>query len=111
MILKTYIKPTILEGNGTTKDAIYALESHLRYAGAMRTYGTLGDCYTAKGIVYVYNIEVYKRKKNRHNAHYKVFIYRISENWVYDNKKKVIQRSRFFRIIDKNKPFGKLSKY
>lgn len=111
MILKTYIKPTILEGSGTTKDAIRHLEGQLGYAGAIRTYGTIGSAYTTKGYVYAYNIEVYKRKKNKHKSHYKVFVYRISENWLYENKKKVIQYARYFRIMDKDKHIGKLSQY
>lgn len=111
MILKTYIKPTILEGRGTTKDAMYRLEEHLNYAGAMRTYGTIGSAYTTKGWVYAYNVEVSKRKSHKHNAHYKVFVYRISENWLLDNKKKLMQFNRYFRIMDRNKPCGKFSSY
>lgn len=111
MILKTYINPTIIEGRGTTKDAISRLEGNLRYAGAYRSYGTLGDAYTTRGYVYAYNLEVYKRKGHRHNAHYKIFLYRISENWLLEHKKKVIQFPRYFRIMDKDKHYGKLSKY
>ena len=113
MIPKTTIKPTILEGMGTTKDAKYRIENYMLYAGASLTYGTIGNAYKCdrSGYVYAYSIEVYKRKAHKHKAHYKVFIYRISENWLYDNKKKLIQFRRYFRIVDWNKQVGKLSKY
>ena len=103
MVLKTYVFPSVIEGYGTTQHANMAVREYFFRAGAVQTYGTLGHCYTSKGYVYAYNIEVCKRKKHKHDgaATYKAYIYKISERWLLDNKKAIKQFPRYFRIVDK----------
>lgn len=98
MILKTYIKPTVLEGYGTTRHALNHLGEYVGYARAFYTYCREGSGYMNNDYVYAYNIEVYKRKKHRNSPRHKVFVYKISRDWFISSGMKINQGRRTFRI-------------
>jgi hypothetical protein len=73
------IKPTILTGYGTTKDAKSCVRNSIR--GCLSVSTRFGTAYTDslrsdyKNVI-AYNIEVFKRgKKYRNNKHYVVYRY------------------------------------
>ena len=72
------IKPTILTGWGTTKDAKARFRESIRGSFCYSSnFGTawINSYVTNNTTVYGYNIEVFKRGKHRHNKHFVVYRY------------------------------------
>lgn len=104
MKLITIIKPSVIEGTGTSKSAKARISENMSYSRACFSYGTTGNAYKDKdGNVLAYSFEVYKRGKHKGHPKYKAFIYRIPQYWLLANKKEVDQRARNFVIRDKRR--------
>lgn len=99
------IKPTVLTGNGTTRDAKERFRSS--YRGMCVSYSSkFGNAYVDSfnsNVKYVfgYNIEVFKRGKHRHNKHYVVYRYTFPVEMFDLLNVKIEQGSRTFKIVPK----------
>lgn len=99
------IKPTVLTGNGTTKDAKERFRNS--YRGMCVTYSSrFGNAYVDSfgsnvKHVFGYNIEVFKRGKHRHNKHYVVYRYTFPVEMFDLLNVKIEQGSRTFKIVPK----------
>lgn len=98
------IKPTILTGRGTTKDAKARFRESIRgcfvYSsnfGSAWT-NTYGPNYTK---IYGYNIEVFKRGKHRHNKHFVVYYYVFPIEMFKLLNVEIHQGSKTFKIVRK----------
>ena len=99
------IKPTVLTGNGTTKDAKERFRNSYRgmCLCCSSRFGTAWVDGFACNIKYVfgYNIEVFKRSKYRHNKHYVVYRYTFPVEMFDLLNVKIKQGSRTFKIVPK----------
>lgn len=102
------IKPTILTGYGTTRDAKARFRNS--FYGCQCSSSEFGSAY-ANGIgsrektthVYAYNLEVFKRGKYRHNKHYVVYRYQFPIEMFKLLNVEIKQGSRTFKIVPKKK--------
>ena len=100
------IKPTILTGYGTTRDAQIRFRDS--FYGGFCSSSKFGSAYV-NGIrfsdkqthVYAYNLEVFKRGKHRHNKHYVVYRYTFPIEMFDLLNIKIEQGSRTFKIVPK----------
>lgn len=100
------IKPTILTGYGTTKDAKSRVRNSIR--GCLSTSTRFGTAYTDSlrsdyKHVIAYNIEVFKRGKYRKDKHYVVYRYAFPVEIFNLLNIEIEQRSRTFKIKSKNR--------
>ena len=93
------IKPIILSGYGTLKDA------RSRIQGALCVSSSFGVGYENSiknaTAVYGYNIEVFKRGKHRKNKHYVIYRYTFPMEMFKLLNVEINQGSRTFKIIPK----------
>ena len=106
MKLSFNIKPTILTGYGTTRDAQSRFRSSIR--GCFTSSTRFGTAYTdsIRGddkYVYAYNIEVFKRGKYRKNKHYVVYRYTFPIEIFNLLNIEIYQGTRTFKIKSKNR--------
>lgn len=104
MKLTLYIKPTILTGWGTTKDAQTRFRDSVR--GLTYCYSNFGSAYVDGVVrnakyVYAYNIEVFKRGKHRKNKHYIVYRYMFPIEIFKLLNIEIKQGTRTFKIVSK----------
>lgn len=100
------IKPTVLTGNGTTKNAKQRF--HDSFRGCPCVSSEFGAAYV-NGIgahekttyVYAYNLEVFKRGKYRKNKHYVVYSYKFPIEMFKLLNIEIRQGSRTFKITPK----------
>ena len=98
------IKPTILTGWGTTKDAKVRFRESIR--GCFVYSSNFGSAWTntfGSNItkVYGYNIEVFKRGKHRYNKHYVIYRYEFPIEMFKLLNVELKQGSRTFKIVPK----------
>ncbi len=101
------IKPTILTGWGTTKDAKERFRNSYKGMcfccsskfGTAYVDGLHGD----EKYVFGYNIEVFKRGKYRHDKHYLVYCYQFPIEIFNLLNIKIRQGSRTFKITPKKR--------
>lgn len=99
MILRQYVAPVVITSKGTKQDALREIMYYMLNSRAGKDNGILGTYYTdGNGHAYVYNLEVAKRRKHRKNPTFHVYLYRISERWLLENGKKLVQHERHFTI-------------
>ena len=99
MILRQYVAPIVITSKGTKKDALREIMYYMLNSRAASGSGMLGNYYgDENGHAFVYNLEVAKRRKHRKNPTFHVYIYRISERWLLENGKKIVQHERHFTI-------------
>lgn len=106
MVFRIDIRPTILSGWGTLKDAQMRFRDSIR--GCFVCSSELGSAWvngfeasknTTK--VYGYNIEVFKRGKHRKNKHYIIYRYEFSVELFKLLNVKINQGNRTFKIVPK----------
>ena len=100
------IKPTILTGWGTTKDAKARFHESIR--GCFCYSSNFGSAWTNSYVtnnttVYGYNIEVFKRGKHRHNKHYVVYRYEFPIEMFKLLNVEIHQGSRTFKVTPKKR--------
>ena len=100
------IKPTIITGFGTTKDAKARFRSSIR--GCFVYSSNFGSAWTNtygtnNTKVYGYNIEVFKRGKHRQNKHYVVYRYEFPVEMFNLLNVEIKQGTRTFIIKPKKK--------
>lgn len=93
------IKPSVLRGYGTLKDA------RSRIVGVLCVSSSFGVGYENSirnaTAVYGYNIEVFKRGKHRKNKHYVIYRYTFPLEMFKLLNVEIKQGSRTFKIIPK----------
>ena len=103
------IKPTILRGKGTTREAYERFRSSID--GCLCWSNQFGTAY-ADGFgtstypykyVYGYNIEVFKRGKYRKDKHYVVYNYKFPIEMFKLLNVEIKQGTRTFKIVPKKK--------
>lgn len=105
MVFRIGIRPTILSGWGTLKDAQLRFRDSIR--GCFVYSSDFGDAWTngfsSRKIekVYGYNIEVFKRGKHRKNKHYVIYRYEFPVELFKLLNVEIRQRSRTFKIVPK----------
>lgn len=106
MVFRIGIRPTILTGCGTLRDAQARFRDSIR--GFFVYSSEFGDAWTNDGFssrkitkVYGYNIEVFKRGKHRKNKHYVVYRYEFPVELFKLLNVKIKQGSRTFKIVPK----------
>ena len=103
------IKPTILTGYGTTKDACEKFRNSIHGCLTVSTqFGTawadgFGTSRYPTHYVYGYNIEVFKRGKHRKNKHYVVYRYSFPIEMFKLLNVEIRQGNRTFKITPKKK--------
>lgn len=103
------IKPTILTGKGTTKDARERFRNSVRGCWISSTqFGTayvdgFGTSRYPTHYVYGYNIEVFKRGKHRTNKHYVVYRYTFPIEMFNLLNVEINQGNRTFKIVPKKR--------
>lgn len=102
------IKPTILTGYGTTRDAKERFRSSYRgmCLCCSSRFGTAwvdGLRHGEEKYVFAYNIEVFKRGKYRHNKHYVVYRYTFPIKIFNLLNIEISQGSRTFKIVPKKR--------
>lgn len=100
------IKPTILTGYGTTKNAKERFRSSYRgmCLCCSSQFGTAYvDNHRNEKYVFGYNIEVFKRGKHRHNKHYVVYRYEFPIEIFKLLNIEIKQGYRTFKIVPKKK--------
>ena len=100
------IKPTILTGWGTTRDAKARFRESIR--GCFCYSSNFGSAWTNSYVtnnttVYGYNIEVFKRGKHRNNKHYVIYKYTFPKEVFKLLNVEIHQGSRTFKVIPKKK--------
>jgi len=99
------IKPTILTGYGTTKDARERFRSsvsvHLCCSTEFGTAYVDGLGSRNSKYVYGYNIEVFKRGKHRKNKHYVVYRYTFPIEMFKLLNVEIKQGTKTFKIVPK----------
>ncbi len=99
------IKPTVLTGNGTTKDAREKFRSsvsaHLCCSTEFGTAYVDGLSSRNSKYVYGYNIEVFKRGKHRKNKHYAVYRYTFPIEMFKLLNVEIKQGTKTFKILPK----------
>lgn len=104
MVFKIDIRPTILTGRGTLRNAQARFRESIRGCFVYST--DFGDAWTNSLVpnitkVYGYNIEVFKRGKHRKNKHYVVYRYEFPVKLFKLLNVKIKQGSRTFKIVPK----------
>lgn len=99
------IKPTILTGKGTTKEACRCFRNSI--GGCWCSSNQFGTGYVS-GIrnittVYGYNIEVFKRGKHHNNKHFVVYRYSFPIEMFKLLNIEIYQGTRTFKITPKRK--------
>jgi len=103
------IKPTVLTGKGTTRDARERFRSSIR--GCWTSSSQFGTAYTDGfgtsrypiKYVYGYNLEVFKRGKYRKDKHYVVYRYQFPIEMFNLLNIEIQQDSRTFKIVPKKR--------
>lgn len=100
------IKPTIITGWGTTKDAQVRFRNSIR--GCFCYSSNFGSAWTNSYVtnnttVYGYNIEVFKRGKHRKNKHYVVYRYEFPIDMFKLLNIQINQGSRTFKVTPKKR--------
>lgn len=105
MVFKIGIRPTILTGRGTLRNAQARFRESIRGCFVYST--DFGDAWTNSfrrsntTKVYSYNIEVFKRGKHRKNKHYIVYRYEFPIELFKLLNVRIKQGSRTFKIVSK----------
>ena len=105
MVFKIGIRPTILTGRGTLRNAQARFRESIR--GCFVYSSDFGDAWTNGGLVskttkvYGYNIEVFKRGKHRKNKHYVVYRYEFPVELFKLLNVRIKQGRRTFKIVPK----------
>ena len=105
MVFKIGIRPTILTGRGTLRNAQARFRESIRGCFVYST--DFGDAWTNSfrrsntTKVYSYNIEVFKRGKHRKNKHYIVYRYEFPIELFKLLNVRIKQESRTFKIESK----------
>ncbi len=104
MVFRIGIRPTILTGWGTLKNAQARFRDSIR--GCFTYSSDFGYAWTngfSKNItkVYGYNIEVFKRGKHRKNKHYVIYRYEFSVEFFKLLNVEIKQGNRTFKIVSK----------
>lgn len=105
MKLTIGIRPTVITGWGTTKDAKRRVRESI-YRACFCYSSEFGSAYADNigrdsKYVYGYNIEVYKRGKHRHNKHYVIYRYAFPIEIFKLLNIEISQGSRTFKITRK----------
>jgi hypothetical protein len=90
------IKPTIIRGSGTLRQAKERVGSS---ANQCFCYSSFGNGWINSKYVYGYNIEVFKRGKHRHNKHYVIYRYTFPKEIFRLLNVRIKQGSRTFKIL------------
>ena len=93
------IKPNVLRGCGTLKDARNSIEGVLCFSSSFGV-GYQNSIRKATA-VYGYNIEVFKRGKHRKNKHYVIYRYTFPLEMFKLLNVEIKQGSRRFKIMPK----------
>lgn len=104
MVFKIDIRPTILTGRGTLRNAQARFRESIRGCFVYST--DFGDAWTNALVsntakVYSYNIEVFKRGKHRKNKHYMVYRYEFPIELFKLLNARIKQGRRTFKIVPK----------
>ena len=110
MVFRIGIRPTILSGWGTLKDAQARFRDSIR--GCFVYSSDFGDAWTNDNFlssflsrnitkVYGYNIEVFKRGKHRKNKHYVIYRYEFPVEIFKLLNVEIKQGRRTFKIVPK----------
>lgn len=104
MVFRIGIRPTILTGRGTLREAQARFRETIRGCFVYST--DFGAAWTNSLVsnttkVYGYNIEVFKRGKHRKNKHYIVYRYEFPVELFKLLNVKIKQGSRTFKIVPK----------
>jgi hypothetical protein len=104
MVFKIGIRPTILTGWGTLRNAQARFRESIRGCFVYST--DFGDAWTNALVsnitkVYGYNIEVFKRGKHRKNKHYIVYRYEFPVELFKLLNVRIKQGRRTFKIVPK----------
>ena len=106
MVFRIGIRPTIITGWGTLKDAQLRFRDSIR--GCFVYSSDFGGAWingfvVSKNItkVYGYNIEVFKRGKHRKNKHYWIYRYEFPVELFKLLNVEIRQGSRTFKIVPK----------
>ena len=106
MVFRIDIRPTILTGWGTLKDAQArfreTIRGHFVYSSDFG-YAWTNDNFSSREItkVYGYNIEVFKRGKHRKNKHYWIYRYEFPVELFKMLNIEINQGNRTFKIVPK----------
>lgn len=100
------IKPTIITGRGTTRDAMARVRDSIR--GCYTYSSQFGSAYVdffghSTKYVYGYNIEVFKRGKYRKDKHYVIYRYTFPIEMFKLLNVEITQGHRTFKITPKKK--------
>ena len=105
MVFRIGIRPTILTGWGTLKDARMRFRESIR--GCFVCSSDFGSAWTDNfssrkiNKVYGYNIEVFKRGKHRKNKHYVIYRYEFPVELFKLLNVEIKQGNRTFKIVPK----------
>ena len=105
MVFRIGIRPTIITGWGTLKDAQVRFRESIR--GCFVYSSEFGSAWTnnlsSRNItkVYGYNIEVFKRGKHRKNKHYVIYRYEFPVELFKLLNVEIKQGNRTFKIVPK----------
>ena len=97
------IKPTIIRGSGTLRQAQERFRQSIRGSFCFSSFGNAYTdtlCGNPK-CVYGYNIEVFKRGKNRKDKHYVIYRYTFPIEIFKLLNVEIKQGSRTFKIVHK----------
>ena len=100
------IRPTIVTGWGTLKDAQARFRNSIRGCFTYSSdfgYAWSNDNFLPRNItkVYGYNIEVFKRGKHRKNKHYVIYCYEFPVELFKLLNVEIKQGNRTFKIVPK----------
>ena len=104
MVFRFGIRPTILTGRGTLKNAQARFRETLRGCFVYSSeFGSAWANISSRNIekVYVYNIEVFKRGKYRKDKHYVIYRYEFPVELFKLLKVEIKQGNRTFKIVPK----------
>lgn len=90
------IKPTIIRGSGTLRQAKERVRSSVNQCFC---YSTFGNGWMNSKYVYGYNIEVFKRGKYRKDKHYVIYRYTFPKEIFQMLNVCIKQGSRTFKIL------------
>lgn len=90
------IKPTIIRGSGTLRQAKERVSGSINQCFC---YSTIGNGWMNSIYVYGYNIEVFKRGKHCHNKHYVIYRYTFPKEIFRLLNVRIKQGSRTFKIL------------
>lgn len=100
------IKPTVLTGIGTTRQAMYKLMNSVMPL-LTKVYGSYGNGYEIltgeHDYVYAYNLQVFKRGKHRSNKHFILYRYQFPKAMLKQLGLKIDQYTDHFKLVKVNK--------